>query len=48
VYVEHAFGTFEGRETIRAWRVPIIEPCTEWTFPTEGCVIDGDRVAFEW
>ncbi|UCE86285.1 MAG: nuclear transport factor 2 family protein [Deltaproteobacteria bacterium] len=48
VYVEHAFGTFRGREKIRAWLVPIMEPCQDWTFPTEWCVIDGNRIVFKW
>jgi hypothetical protein len=32
VYTEHAFGTFEGREKIREWLVPIMEPYRESSF----------------
>lgn len=48
VYVEHQFGTFRGREQIRAWLVPIMEQCRGWTFPTEWLAIDGDRIVFKW
>jgi uncharacterized protein (TIGR02246 family) len=47
-YVEHEFGTFVGREAIRAWMVPTMAPLADWTFPTEWVAIDGDRVVFCW
>ncbi len=48
VYVEHHFGTFRGREAIRAWLVPVMEPLVGWTYPTEWCVVEGDRLVFLW
>ena len=48
VYVEHHFGTFRGREAIRAWLVPVMEPLRGWTYPTDWCVIEGDRLVFLW
>jgi ketosteroid isomerase-like protein len=48
VYVEHHFGTFRGREAIRAWLVPVMAPLKGWSYPTEWCVIEGDRVVFLW
>jgi ketosteroid isomerase-like protein len=48
VYVEHHFGTFRGREAIRAWLVPVMVPCKDWTFPTEWVVVDGNRIVFQW
>lgn len=46
--MEHHFGTFRGREAIRAWLVPVMAPLKGWTYPTEWCVIEGDRVVFLW
>ena len=40
VYVEHAFGTFRGRDEIRAWSVP-----TMTTFP--GGVMTGFPLAWQ-
>jgi hypothetical protein len=40
VYVEHAFGTFRGREEIRAWSVP-----TMTSFP--GSVMTGFPLAWQ-
>jgi ketosteroid isomerase-like protein len=48
VYVEHHFGTFRGREAIRAWLVPVMKPLVGWSYPTEWCVVEGDRVVFLW
>jgi ketosteroid isomerase-like protein len=48
VYVEHHFGVYHGREAIRAWLVPLMKPLVGWTYPTEWCVIEGDRVVFLW
>jgi len=33
VYVEHPEGTFEGKEAIRKWLVPIMALCKGWTSP---------------
>ncbi len=48
VYVEHHEGTFEGREVILAWLVPVMELCKGWTFPIEWLVIDGNRIVYKW
>lgn len=48
VYVEHHFGTFRGRESIRAWLVPVMAPLVGWSYPTEWCVVEGDRLVFLW
>ena len=48
VYVEHALGTFEGRERIRAWHVETMQGREDWTFPTEWYVIEGARVVCKW
>lgn len=48
IYVEHHFGVFEGRERIRAWLVPVMAPLVGWSYPTEWCVIEGNRVVFLW
>ncbi len=45
-YIEHLYGTFQGRETIRAWiSTTMAEPLNrEMTdFPAEWWVIDEDR-----
>ncbi len=48
VYIEHALGTFEGRERIREWHVATMRGREDWTFPTEWYVIEGPRVVCKW
>lgn len=48
VYVEHALGTFRGRERIRVWHVETMRGREDWTFPTEWYVIEGPRVVCKW
>jgi hypothetical protein len=48
VYVEHALGTFEGREAIRAWLVPVMEPLVGWEYPTLWTAFGDDFVVFGW
>jgi ketosteroid isomerase-like protein len=48
VYVEHALGTFEGREAIRAWLVPCMEPLVGWEYPTTWVAYGDGIVAFGW
>lgn len=48
VYIEHALGTYEGRERIREWHVATMRGREDWSYPTEWYVIDGDRVACKW
>ncbi|MCP6756365.1 nuclear transport factor 2 family protein, partial [Klebsiella pneumoniae] len=44
VYVEHALGTFEGREAIRAWLVPCMAPLVGWEYPTTWVAYGEDFV----
>jgi len=48
VYVEHALGTYEGRDAIRAWLVPVMEPLVGWEYPTLWTTYGDDKVAFGW
>lgn len=43
-YVEHAMGTFEGREAIRDWITSTMGSVSGMSFPIDWHVIDGDRV----
>ena len=44
LYVEHAMGTFRGREAIREWITTTMASVSGMSFPVEWHVIDGDRV----
>ncbi|MHB8669736.1 MAG: nuclear transport factor 2 family protein, partial [Acidimicrobiales bacterium] len=46
LYVEHEMGTFRGREEIRRWIVPTMEPVADMEFPVEWHLIEGERVVF--
>jgi uncharacterized protein (TIGR02246 family) len=50
VYVEHEMGTFEGREAIREWLVPVMEPLVGWEYPIQWEMTDENqgRVVFYW
>lgn len=48
VYVEHHEGTFEGREAILAWLIPVMDRCRGWTYPIDWVAIDGNRVVYHW
>ena len=48
VYVEHHEGTFEGREAILAWLIPVMDRCRGWTYPIDWVAIDGNRVIYHW
>jgi hypothetical protein len=48
VYVEHALGTFEGRDEIRAWLVPVMAPLVGWEYPTTWTAFGDDFVVFGW
>jgi hypothetical protein len=48
VYVEHALGTFEGRDAIRAWLVPCMAPLVGWEYPTLWVAYGDDFVVFGW
>jgi predicted SnoaL-like aldol condensation-catalyzing enzyme len=45
-YREHHFGTFRGREEIRAWIVSVMQPFPAMDFPVDRQIIDGNRVSF--
>ena len=44
LYIEHAMGTFRGREAIRDWITATMASVSGMTFPVEWHVIDGNRV----
>ena len=44
LYVEHAMGTFHGREEIRKWIVETMASVSGMSFPYEWYMIDGNRV----
>jgi hypothetical protein len=48
VYVEHALGTFVGRDAIRAWLVPVMEPLVGWEYPRLWTAFGDDFVVFGW
>jgi ketosteroid isomerase-like protein len=43
VYVEHELGTFVGREAIREWLVPVMEPLVGWEYPEQWRMIDESQ-----
>ena len=48
-YVEHAMGTFDGREAIRAWITETMAAVSGMSFPVDWYVIDGNRViSYVW
>lgn len=48
VYVEHALGTFEGRDAIREWLVPCMAPLVGWEYPTSWVAYGDDFVVSGW
>jgi hypothetical protein len=48
VYVEHALGTYVGRDAIRAWLVPVMAPLVGWEYPERWHLVGGDRVVSYW
>jgi hypothetical protein len=48
VYVEHALGTYIGREAIREWLVPVMAPLQGWTYPIRWHLVGDDRVVHYW
>jgi uncharacterized protein (TIGR02246 family) len=48
VYVEHELGTFEGREAIRAWLVPVMAPLVGWQYPIHWHLVGDDKVVTYW
>lgn len=47
-YVEHEFGTFEGRDAIREWLVPTMAPLVGWTYPVRWHLVGDDKVVLYW
>ena len=44
-YIEHAYGTFKGREKIREWITKVMAPFPSMTFPQDWVVFDEDNGA---
>ena len=42
-YVEHAYGTFHGRQAIADWIVGVMEPFPRMTFPNDWVVFDPEQ-----
>jgi hypothetical protein len=43
LYVEHAYGRFEGREAIRDWIVKVMAPLPMMDFPMDWHLVDAER-----
>jgi len=48
VYVEHELGTFEGRDAIRAWLVPVMAPLVGWEYPTHWHLVGDGKIVSYW
>jgi limonene-1,2-epoxide hydrolase len=44
-YREHHFGTFAGRDAIKAWITSVMRPFPGMEFPVDWYMIDGNRVS---
>jgi hypothetical protein len=44
-YIEHAYGTFKGREKIRDWITKVMAPFPSMTFPQDWVVFDEENGA---
>jgi hypothetical protein len=44
-YIEHAYGTFQGREKIREWITKVMAPFPSMTFPQDWVAFDEDNGA---
>lgn len=42
-YVEHAYGEFHGRETIREWITGVMAPFPHMDFPMDWHIVDEER-----
>jgi hypothetical protein len=42
-YVEHAYGEFRGRETVRRWIADVMAPFPHMDFPIDWVIYDTDR-----
>ena len=43
-YIDPAWGRFKGRKSIRQFLRDSMQGLEDWKFPTDWCVIDGNRV----
>jgi len=41
-YIEHAYGTFKGKDRIREWIVKVMAPFPNMTFPQDWVVFDEE------
>jgi ketosteroid isomerase-like protein len=50
IYIEHEMGTYVGREAIREWLVPTMEPLVGWEYPMQWHMIDegAARLVHYW
>jgi ketosteroid isomerase-like protein len=48
VYVEHELGTFEGRDAIRQWLVPVMAPLVGWEYPIHWHLVGDGKVVTYW
>lgn len=48
VYVEHELGTFEGRDAIREWLVPVMAPLVGWQYPIHWHLVGDGKVVTYW
>jgi hypothetical protein len=48
VYIDSAWGRFEGRPAIERFMVDSMKGLDDWTFPEEWAMADGDRVVSMW
>lgn len=48
VYIDPAWGRYEGREAITRFMDESMQGLDGWTFPEEWTMVDGDRVVSFW
>jgi ketosteroid isomerase-like protein len=48
VYIDSAWGRFEGRDTIMRFMDDSMAGLADWVFPEEWTMVDGDRVVSMW
>ena len=48
LYVEHELGTFEGRDAIRRWLVPVMAPLVGWQYPIHWHLVGDGKVVTYW
>jgi ketosteroid isomerase-like protein len=48
VYIDSAWGRYEGRPTIEQFMMDSMSGLEDWVFPEEWTMADGDRVVSMW